>query len=478
MDRNINIWYDYIGLGKYGKVRAEGHMYEFMAIDIGASSGRHILGSLRNGRLELEEIYRFSNAPQRAGESLVWNAERLFDEVCNGLRRAHELNKTPRFVGIDTWGVDYALLDKADNLLGDVVSYRDLRTERVTDEVHARVPFETLYERTGIQFQTFNTIYQLYCDQKSGKLAQAERLLMLPDYLHYRLTGNMHREYTDATTTGLVNARTRTWDKDILRALSFPEKLFPSLSPAGTAAGEFCERVKERVGFSAQVVMPATHDTASAVVAAPFGGLYLSSGTWSLLGAEMPEPFTDAKSRAFNYSNEGNLTGVRLQKNIMGLWIVQQIRHEEGDAYSFAELADMARRSVNDCVIDVDDPRFLSPANMRREVEDAAGRKLTTGEAAYCVFHSLARGYATAVREFESITGKRYDSLDILGGGGKNTLLNELTARETGKRIFTGPTEATAIGNLLVQMVAAGEIESVAAGREIVKKSFDISEVV
>ena len=448
-------------------------MDRFLAVDIGASSGRHILGSLQDGKLVLEEIYRFPNLPQRAGDRLTWNAERLFGEVLNGLKRAKELGKIPRTVGIDTWGVDYALVDKAGNLVGDVVSYRDLRTEAAVPEVHARVPFETLYEKTGIQFQTFNTIYQLWCDKKTGKLGKADAMLMLPDWLHFKLTGKKSREYTNATTTGMINAHTRAWDREIVRELGYPETLFPEPTAPGTKPGGFSAEIAKLVGYSAEVVLPATHDTASAVVAAPFGGMFISSGTWSLLGAERNDPDTGEVCRRFNYSNEGTPTGVRLLKNIMGLWMIQQIRHETGDAYSFAQLEQMARNSVNGYTVNVDDVRFLSPASMRKEVEAAVGKELETGEAAYCVFNSLALCYAKAVQEFETITGERYPFINIIGGGCKNQLLNELTAKATGKKIFTGPVEATAIGNLVVQMVSAGVFESVAAAREIIKKSFE-----
>ncbi|MDE6274352.1 MAG: rhamnulokinase, partial [Clostridiales bacterium] len=309
-------------------------------------------------------------------------------------------------------------------------------------------------------------------------LERAEYMLMLPDYLHYRLTGKMSREYTNATSTGLVNAKARTWDQEIIRALELPEKLFPATSAPGTKLGAFSKEIEEIVGYSAEVILPATHDTASAVVAAPFGGLYISSGTWSLLGAEMDEPVTGELSRKYNYTNEGHLQGVRLQKNIMGLWMIQQIRHEANDAYSFAQLADMARRCPNNYLVDVNDNRFLSPENMRAEVEAAVGRSLDTGEIAYCVFHSLAKGYAQAVNEFENITNTKYSTLNIIGGGSKNGLLNELTAKATGKHIYTGPTEATAIGNLVVQMVAAKVFDGVRSAREMVKNSFDIGEII
>lgn len=449
-------------------------MNEFLAIDIGASSGRHILGSVRDGRLVLDEIYRFPNAPLEKNGRLVWDTERLFGEILNGLKRAKQLNRVPRFVGIDTWGVDYALLDADGNLVDDVSSYRDLRTEKIVPEVHARVPFETLYEKTGIQFQPFNTIYQLYADALAGRLARAASMLMLPDYFHYRLTGKQSREYTNATTTGLVNAHTRAWDNDIISALKYPAALFPETCEPGTKLCCFSKEIAKTVGFNAEVVLPATHDTASAVLASPFEGAFLSSGTWSLLGCVKKEPVTNETARLCNYSNEGHIGGVRLLKNIMGLWMIQQIRHEEHDRYSFAELADMARASVNDCTVDVNDARFLSPASMRREVEAAAGRRLTTGEAAYCVFNSLAQYYAQAIGELESITNARYSSLNIIGGGSQNALLNELTAQVTGRRIYTGPAEATAIGNLVVQMASAGELSDMEEAKILIKNSFDI----
>ncbi len=435
-------------------------MQHFLAIDIGASSGRHILGSVQEGKLTIEEIYRFSNAPVVEGGQLVWDIERLAREVVNGIKRAGELKKIPTTVGIDTWAVDYALLDRDKKRLGPVHAYRSERTGPVIPKVHAQLPFEALYARTGIQFQPFNTVYQLAADKASGRLSSAEYMLMLPDYLHYLLTGKMSREYTNATSTGLVNAKRRDWDTEILHTLGYPQKLFPALSQPGTAVGEFSEEVRREVGFNALVVMPATHDTASAVVSSLAGdGAYLSSGTWSLLGTIQGEPHTCERSRSFNYSNEGHLFGkVRLQKNIMGLWIVQRLREEEGKGLSFAELAALAEENECDAQIDVNHPSFLAPENMKTAIERAAGRRLTLGQAAYVSLHGLAECYRGAVRELSSVTGREYRSLNIFGGGSKNTLLNKLTARETGMKIVAGPTEATAIGNLAVQMAAAGEI--------------------
>lgn len=449
-------------------------MNEFLAIDIGASSGRHILGSVTDGVLTLEEIYRFPNAPELVNGKLVWDAERLFREIVAGMKRAGELRRKPVSIGIDTWAVDYALLDKDMQLLGPVFAYRSDRTQPHIARVHARVPFETLYARTGIQFQPFNTIYQLAADMADGRLQKAQHMLMLPDYLHYRLTGKMSREYTNATSTGLVHVRKRGWDREVLRALRYPERLFTPLSQPGKELGTLSDEVAREVGYNALVVLPATHDTASAVVASLAGeGAYLSSGTWSLLGTVQKEAHTDARCRTFNYSNEGHLYGrVRLQKNIMGLWIAQRLREEAGGGLTFEQLASLAAESETDASIDVNDAAFLAPRNMKAEIERAAGRELTLGQAAYCAFKGLAECYRDALSELSEATGTQYTSLNIFGGGSKNRLLNELTAKTAGVRIVAGPTEATAIGNLLVQMDAAGEI-ALDDAAEIVANSFE-----
>ena len=314
----------------------------------------------------------------------------------------------------------------------------------------------------------------------SGRLERARHMLMLPDYLHYLLTGKMRQEYTDATSTGMVNARTHVWDQEIIDRLSFPDRLFDGLSQPGTLVGRFSSAVRDFVGYDAQVVLPATHDTASAVLAAPVGvdALYISSGTWSLLGVEQPSAHTDEESRRFNYSNEGSIGYTfRYQKNIMGLWMIQQLRHETGDKYSFAEIAQMARENPDEHTVDVNDEDFLAPQSMTNAVREKLGVSLPFGGMAYCVFRSLALSYAESVRELESLTGRRYEKINVIGGGCKNALLNELTARETGKTVVAGPAEATAMGNLLMQMIGAGEIRDIAEGRKIIMQSTDIREV-
>ena len=309
---------------------------------------------------------------------------------------------------------------------------------------------------------------------------KAKTLLMLPNYFMYRLSGVKMQEYTNATTTGMINAKTREWDSDIIERLGFKKELFTSLSEPSRARCEFSDEVASFVGYKALITLPATYDTASAVVAAPIekGSPYISSGTWSLLGVEEESAHTDEVALAADYSNEGGVEGtVRLQKNIMGLWMIQQVRHETGDKYSFDELTKMARNSEVDLTVDVNDHRFLAPKNMTKEISEAVGRELTLGETAFVIYDSLARSYANALEALESITGKKYTTLNIIGGGSKNTFLNELSAKYTKKKIITGPTEGTAIGNLIMQMIGSGDVENVKVAREIVRRSFEINEL-
>lgn len=452
-------------------------MKYYIAIDIGASSGRHILGRIENGQLKTEEIYRFNNGAETRGGRLVWDISRLFREVKNGLKKAKEAGKTPAYVGIDTWAVDYALLDKENKLIGEVYAYRDSRTDRAVRKVHRIAPFEELYGRTGIQYQKFNTIYQLFADKESGKLTDAESMLMLPDYLNYLLTGEKRQEYTNATSTGLVNAQTHDWDWEIIERLGLPKKLFGKITPSGTEVGAFSEEIQNELGYSATVMLPATHDTASAVLAAPLDSdsAYISSGTWSLLGAEQTEVRTDGGSLKANYSNEGSIDGkFRYQKNIMGLWIIQSVKRELGGSVTFATLSNMAKCKDSEIYIDVNDKRFLSPKNMTAEIKKAIMANLGTASIMRVIYDSLAKSYADALAELERNTGRTYSTLNIIGGGSQDGLLNELTAKATGKRVVTGPVEATAIGNIIMQMIGSGEIKDLPEARKIIKKSFEI----
>lgn len=458
----------------------------YLAIDIGASSGRHILGWLEDGKMYLEEIYRFKNGAEKCGDKLVWNHKGLFNSIVEGLKKCKEIGKIPVSIGIDTWGVDYALLDENDNLIGEVYSYRDERTLAVIDEVHSIVSEKETYERTGIQKQVFNTIYQLYCDKKSGKMKNAKTFLMMPDFLHFLLTGRKRNEYTNASTTGLLNAKTRDWDIEIIEKLGFNKELFKPLSLPGTLVGGLKEEIKAEVGFDANVYVPATHDTASAVMAVPSVDmpLYISSGTWSLMGIETPNENTSDIALESGFTNEGGYgKSVRFLKNIMGLWMIQCIKKEYNDKYSFTDFVDEARKAEGfDSIVDVNDLSFFAPKSMIDAVKDycrKTNQKVpeTVGEIVLCVYASLAKCYKLAVEQIEQITGVKFSTINIVGGGCQNVLLNELTAKYTGRTVVAGPVEATATGNLLSQMLAYGQIKSLEEGKEIIKKSFEIKEI-
>ena len=429
----------------------------YLAVDIGASSGRHIVGWMEDGRLCTEEVYRFPNGVQRQDGHLVWDIEGILAQVKAGLKAAFARYPRIESVSIDTWAVDYVLLDAQDQPVYPVYAYRDGRTQDAVGAVHGIVPFAQLYARTGIQFQPFNTIYQLYADKLAGRLDGAEDFLMVPEYLLWRLCGVKAREYSNATSTGLVNARTGQYDPAILQALGLPQRLFPSLTGPGAVLGELLPDVAAEAGGQCRVVLCATHDTASAVEGIPMAegeGLFLSSGTWSLLGAKLPQPLTSEESCRANFTNEGGVGYIRYLKNIMGLWIVQCIQKQLG--ISFGEMVDLARTSGCDRVFDVNDPRFTAPADMKAEIAAALSETgpAPAGDADLIrsVYRSLAESYGKAVREMEAVTGRSWDILYIAGGGAKNALLNDLTARATGKRVIALPIEATAIGNLKVQM--------------------------
>lgn len=458
----------------------------YLAIDIGASSGRHILGWLDNGKLNLEEIYRFKNGATNLGDKLVWDVKSLFSSIVAGLKKCKEIGKIPSSIGIDTWGVDYALLDEYDELISEVYSYRDDRTQKVIDEVHLVVSEDETYKRTGIQKQVFNTIYQLYCDKKSGKLDKAKTFLMMPDYLHFLLTGVKKNEYTNASTTGLLNAKTREWDYEILDKLGINKDIFSSLSLPGSIVGELKPEIVNEVGFTATVCLPATHDTASAVMAVPNNNmpLYISSGTWSLMGIETPNENTDNVARAAGFTNEGGYgKSVRFLKNIMGLWMIQCIKKEYNDKYSFTDFVDEAKKVENfNSTVDVNDLSFFAPESMISAVKaycEKTNQKVpnTVGEIVLCVYSSLAKSYKEAVEQIEEITGEKFNEINIVGGGCQNVLLNELTAKMTGRTVVAGPVEATATGNLLAQMLASGEIDTLSQGKKIITDSFEIKRI-
>ena len=458
----------------------------YLAVDIGASSGRHILGHLENGKIELEEIYRFENGMDHKDGKLLWNVERLFGEILNGMKKCKELGKLPVSMAIDTWAVDYVLLDEKDQILGDTYGYRDHRTDGMDAEV-AKILLETeLYARTGIQKQIFNTIYQLMAVEKKTPeiLKQAKTLLMLPDYFGFRLTGNKLSEYTNGSTTQLVDPHTYQWDKELIQSLGYPEEIFLPLKMPGSKVGNLLPQIREEVGYDLEVVLCGSHDTASAVMAVPQtegDGIYISSGTWSLMGIESLEPIITKEAAAANLTNEGGYDHrFRFLKNIMGLWMIQSVRHEYQDAYSFAQLCDMAEESRDfSSRVDVNNQSFLSPDSMIEAIKQycqKTGQPVpeTVGELAAVVYRSLAQSYGEAVKELETIAGRIYDSIHIIGGGSNAAYLNQLTADATGKNVYAGPGEATAIGNLLAQMIHAGDLADLKGARQCVRDSFEI----
>ncbi len=460
----------------------------YLAVDIGASSGRHILAHTEDGKIVLEEVYRFKNGLTERNGHLCWDTERLFTGIVEGMKKCGELGKIPSSMGIDTWGVDFVLLDNRGEVLGDTVAYRDNRTEGMDTAVYACVPESELYARTGIQKAMYNTVYQLMSIRQTQPelLEQAQRLLMIPAYFHYRLTGVALNEYTLATTTNLVNAETKDWDGELLDRLDFPRRLFGRIGQPGETVGKLTDEIAARVGYSCNVVLPAMHDTGSAVAAAPANDddfLYISSGTWSLLGVERPTPDCSEASRKLNFTNEGGVEyRFRYLKNIMGLWMLQSIKRELNDQYGFGELSDLARAAEIHSLVDVDDMRFLAPKSMIDTVKALcaeSGQQVpqTVGEVCKVVYLSLSQCYGRAVREMEQVTGRAYSRLHIVGGGCQDGYLNELTADATGKAVYAGPIEATALGNLLVQMLAAGEFASLAEGREAIARSFDVRRV-
>lgn len=463
-----------------------------LAVDIGASSGRHILGHVEQGRIVLEEVYRFENGPKKRGGRLCWDFDALAREVVNGLKVCAKLGKVPATLGVDTWGVDFALVDREGRVLGDTVAYRDSRTQGMDALVEELIPAQELYRRTGIQKQSFNTIYQLMAVKRQSPelLEQAHRLLLVPDYLHYTLTGVMSNEYTEASTSGLVSAAAKDWDRELLDLLGFPQKLFGPLSLPGTALGGLCPALREELGFDCQVILPASHDTGSAFLAVPAGegdSVTLSSGTWSLLGVELEQPVTTPESRAANFTNEGGYQyRYRYLKNIMGLWMIQNLRREmaeNGQLPGFGELSRLAREAADfPGRVDVDDPSFMAPESMSAAVRaycERMGQPVpqSPGELLSCVYHSLAQCYAQSVRQLERLTGRSFQAVHIVGGGSQDAYLNQLTASATGLPVYAGPTEGTALGNLLVQIIAQGEFASLQEARDAIRASFAVKEV-
>ena len=457
----------------------------YLAVDIGASSGRHMLGYISNDKMELKEVYRFANDFVNQDGHMCWDVKKLFKEIINGIKKCKELGMIPSYMGIDTWGVDYVLLDENDNILGNSYAYRDSRTYGMDEKVYETISKEELYERTGIQKQIFNTIYQLMAvkEQTPQDMERAESMLMIPDYFHFLLTGVKKMEYTNATTGQLVNAKTNDWDYELIEKLGYKKDLFIPLSMAGEIVGDFTQEIQNEVGFNCKVILPATHDTASAVLAVPADSdnvVYISSGTWSLMGTELKKANCSTESMNANFANEGGYKHrFRYLKNIMGLWMIQSVKKEFTHDISFAELCEKASQENIQSVVDCNDEIFLAPESMIQAVKEycaQSGQEVpdSEGEIASVIYNSLAKCYGETIKLMEKILGQSYDTIHVVGGGSNAEYLNELTAKYTKKEVLAGPSEATAIGNLMVQMLANGEFKNLKEARNIVKQSFEI----
>jgi len=461
-------------------------MYYYLAIDIGASSGRHILGSVENGKIKLEEIYRFENGISKIGNEYCWNIEQLFKDIKTGIKKCKEIGRIPKSIGIDTWAVDFVLLDQNDELLGNAVAYRDDRTEGMMEEAFKTIPQDMMYLYTGIQFQRFNTVYQLLSIKKNNPkiLDKAKTFLMVPDYLNFLLTGKKVNEYTNASSTQLVNSFERTWDTKILDELGINKNMFQEIKLPKTNLGNLRDELVEEFGFDMEVILPATHDTGSAFISSVCNdsdSIYLSSGTWSLIGVENRFPICVPQAMEYNFTNEGGIDyRYRFLKNIMGLWVIQEVRRNLDNKYSFVELVDLARKYIDfPSIVDVDDDRFLKPENMIEEiklycVETNQKVPQEVGEIAQCVFNSLAHCYKKAVSNLEEVFEKEFKRINIFGGGCQNNLLNELVAKVTGKEVLAGPVEATAIGNIVAQLISKNVFKDLGEARQAIKESFDI----
>lgn len=456
-----------------------------IAVDIGASSGRLMLGHRENGHLQLRELYRFENKIVQKGNYFCWELDRLFDEIKTGLKKCRELGITPDSIGIDTWAVDFVLLDENDQPLTEAVSYRDPRTDGMMEEVFELISKERLYLETGIQFQKFNTIYQLYSLKKNHPdiLEKAKSFLMIPDYLNFLLTGKKSNEYTNATSTQLVNAFTKKWDYELLDILGINKNMFHEIQMPKTILGNLKEELVSELGFDMNVILPATHDTGSAVISVPEeeSTIYISSGTWSLMGTENHFPICVTKALDYNFTNEGGIDyRFRFLKNIMGLWMIQEVKRNYDHEYTFAKLVELAEEAGDfQSIVNVNDDRFLKPENMIQEIMNyciETGQRVpsTPGEVAKCVYDSLASSYKETIGEIESIFEKSFDKINVIGGGCQNEMLNQLVADVTNKEVLAGPIEATAIGNIVAQLMALGEFTDLQEARSVIKQSFEV----
>ena len=464
----------------------------FLAFDLGASSGRAILGKLYNGKLELMEIHRFKNQMTRIHGNYYWNIYSLFEELKNGLKKCvTEYGIQPDSIGIDTWGVDYSLVSSSGQLVGLPFAYRDHRTDNIMEKFFRELSKNETYLLSGIQFMQFNTLFQLYASkqEKHSRLSIAESLLFTPDTLNYLFTGVKKNEYTIASTSQLLRPGKPEWEPKLFRAAGIPEMLVEEIVDPGTVIGNILPEIQEDTGSKEiPCIAVASHDTASAIASVPAGEgnwAYLSSGTWSLLGIESNEPLVSEKTMEMNFTNEGGVEGTtRFLKNIMGMWLIQECKRiwDEEKEMEWKEIVDLSNEAEPfKCLINPDDSGFLNPGNMPKAIQEYCRNTNqpvpeSKGEIARCIYDSLVLKYKFTLSQIESVTGKRIEKLHIIGGGANNTIMNQLTADAIGIPVYAGPTEATAIGNLLMQAKALGMVDNINDIREIIKNSFGVNE--
>jgi len=462
----------------------------YLACDLGAESGRLMLGALNQGRLQLEELHRFPNGPVTAGSSLHWDIPRLFGELQEGLRKAAALQVPIASISTDSWGVDYLLYDQNGVLIEPTFHYRDARCPVGVQRAYARVPWAEIFAETGLQFLQFNTIFQLAAESPE-RLARARMILGIGDGFNHWLCGVARFEESLASTTQLYNPRTRTWSPKLLGALSLPAGIFPPIVPSGRRLGLLRADLARGTKLNdLEVVASCSHDTGAAVAAVPAEGeswAYLSSGTWSLMGVELPQPVINEACLHYNFTNEIGFGGsVRFLKNIIGLWLVQECRREwarEGNEYDYTALADLAAKAPPFVsLINPADSRFISPGGMPEKMaafcrEHGQPVPATPGAYVRCALESLALLYRRTLRQIEELTGRKMGRLHIVGGGSRNALLNQFAANALQIPVHTGPVEATAVGNVLVQAIGLGHLPSLAAGRQVVRASFDMGTV-
>jgi rhamnulokinase len=463
---------------------------KFLALDLGAESGRAVVGLLDGSTLKLEEVHRFPNEAVRINDGLHWDSLRQFHEIKRGIGLCvKNYGADISGLGVDTWGVDFGLLDRQDALLGNPFHYRDSRTNGMLEKAFSIVPRSEIYERSGIQFMQLNTLYQLLSMvlSKSTQLEMAQTMLLMPDLFNFWLTGEKVSEFSIATTTQFYDPRERDWSRSLLEKMSIPTHILCPIVPPGTVIGSLCASVADEVGAAIPVIAPACHDTGSAVAAVPAVGrnhLYISCGTWALIGVELDAPLINEDALTSNFTNEGGVCDtIRFLKNCAGLWLVQECRRQwarEGEDLSYSQLTELAAAEpAFKYVVDPDDPGFISPGDMPARIVEFCCRTgqeapATKGAIVRCALDSVALKYRYVLERLEQMLGRRLDPIHMMGGGTQNRLLCRLTADVTGRTVLAGPIEATAIGNILMQAIATGEIASLAQGREIVRSSFPL----